>query len=255
MIEHANGKAVESDDWPTARVVAARLGCSRQQVYKLEKRGKLRGKDVRENGVKLRRYDPESVSNLAEDSELEALLGVDAGDEGDEGDDLIAPNGMRLAAKVVSESRQVAVDARRGQQEAFELVTKPAQAFTETLLKALEQRESRIAQLEEKLNKYYDEQREARLEEREAQLFASQMERADQRKDQFFKLFTDNVPLVLEQIKKSAAASAGPFVEWIRELPPQQQKRLVMAVQAVIAEDEPPAASPPEKGTGTDGPI
>lgn len=245
----ANGKPAAADSsWPTARAVAATLGCSRQQVYKLEKQGKLRGRDTRENGVKLRRFDPESVIALSEDSELEQLLGADSSgpDEADDEDGGLPPNAMRLAARVLAESRQVAVDARRGQQEAFELVVKPATAFNDSLLRALEQREKRIAELEAKLNAFYDQQREARLEEREAEFLQQRMQQADARKDQFFKLFTDNVPLVLEQLKNSA--SGGPFVEWIRKLPPEQQKKLVMAVQTVIADDEPPAATPPEKG-------
>jgi len=52
--------------WPTARAVSQALGCSRQQVYKLEKRGKLKARDVRSGGVKLRRFDPEQVRRFSE---------------------------------------------------------------------------------------------------------------------------------------------------------------------------------------------
>lgn len=251
-----NGRAID-ERWPTARAVAHKLGCSRQQVYKLEKRGKLKGRDVREGGVKIRRFDPEQVAALSEDDELERLLDVDLlGPEDEDEVDDTPSNGMRLAAKVVGESRQVAVDARRGQHEAYELVAKPAREFTETLLKALEQREKRIAELEAKLNQFHDEQRAARMEEREAGFFQSRLEREDARKDAFFKMFVDNMPAVLDQLKKSVAGGGGPFVEWIRSLPPEQQKKLVMAVQTVIADDDPPpATSSAEKGTTDEPPT
>lgn len=246
----ANGKAVD-ERWPTASKVASQLGCSRQQVYKLAARGKLRAKDVRENGVKKRRFDPSIVRDLAEaQDELDALLEQEeTDDEEPEDESVSAGNASRLAGKVVSEFRQVAVDARRGQQEAFELVTKPAREFTETLLKALDQREKRIAELEEKLNKFYDEQREARLEEREAAMMQARLERADARKDEFFKLFTDNLPVVLTQLKESAGGGGGPFAKWIKKIPPEKQEKLIMAIEAVLGDEEPPSASAQEKGT------
>lgn len=245
MAETTNGRAID-ERWLTARAVAHKLGVTRQYIYKLEKKGRLKGHDVRENGVKIRRFDPEQVSELAESSDLDRLLEeADAAGE-DEDEELGSSSAMRLAAKVVTESRQVATDARRGQHEAYELIAKPTREFCEVLMRALEQREKRIAELEEKLNKFHDEQREARLEEREAGFFQSQMERGEARKDAFYKVFTDNLPVLLEQLKQSAKGGAGPFVDWIRSLPPDQQKRLVMAVQAVIAEEEPPAATATE---------
>lgn len=116
-------------------------------------------------------------------------------------------------------------------------------------MRALEQREKRIAELEEKLNKFYDEQREARLEEREAAFMHSRQERTDQRKDQFFKMFTDNLPAVLEQLKTSLAGGAGPFAEWMKQRSPAQQAKMIMAIEAVIGDDEPAAASSSEKGS------
>jgi hypothetical protein len=254
----ANGKPTGESEWPTATAVAAKIGCSRQQVYRLEKRGKLRGRDVRENGVKVRRFDPESVRALAEDQELEAILGADEAAETDEGDDAggLTAGGMRLAARVVSESRQVALDARRGQQEAFELVTKPTQAIVELLLRTLQQREARIAELEKQLTQQFDEQRQARAEERELLLEQQRLERAELRKEQFFKMFVEYAPAVLEQMKRSAPN--GPFVEMLQAMNPDEQKRLVLMVKSVITDDDQPAspsppqepasASPPEKG-------
>jgi hypothetical protein len=248
-VVETNGRTID-EHWPTARAVAIKLGCSRQQVYKLEKRGKLKGHDVREkNGVKIRRFDPAEVRELSQADELEQLLDVElVGHEDEDEDDAAPPNAMRLAAKVVGESRQVAVDARRGQHEAYELIAKPAREFSETLLRALEQREKRIAELEEKLNKFYDEQREARLEEREATLLQDQMQRDAARKDALFKVFTDNLPMVLEQLKNSMGAASGPFAEWMKKRSPAQQAKMIMAIEAVVGDDEPPAASSAEKG-------
>lgn len=64
-------KKVES--WPTASTVAKALGCSRQHVYKLEKRGELEGRDVRTGGVKIRRFNPEHVRRFSESSLQMAL--------------------------------------------------------------------------------------------------------------------------------------------------------------------------------------
>ena len=246
-----NGKAID-ERWPTARAVAQKLGCTRQYIYKLEKKGRLKGTDVRENGVKIRRFDPEQVSALAESDELDKLLEEEPEDDGGD-DDLGSASGMRLAARVVTESRQVATDARRGQHEAYELIAKPTRELCETLMRALDAREKRIAELEEKLNKFHDEQREARMEEREAGFFQNQLERGEARKDAMFKVFTDNLPVLLEQLKQSAKGAGGPFVEWIRSLPPEQQKKLVMAVQTVIADDDEPAGeSSSEKASQDD---
>jgi hypothetical protein len=63
-----------AEQWPTAREVAQALGCSRQQVYKLADRGALEGRDVREHGVKLRRFEPESVRKLAADEALSFVV-------------------------------------------------------------------------------------------------------------------------------------------------------------------------------------
>lgn len=233
--------------WPTASAVAARLGCSRQQVYKLEKRGKLRGQDVRSpNGATFRRYDPEMAEQLAQADELETLLvELPEGDDDDEAGGQ-PPNAMKLASKVVADARQMALDARRGQHEAYDLVATPAREYTKLLMAALEQREKRIAELEEKLNKFYDEQRDARAEAQEAEFLRSRLARADERKDQFFKMFSDNVPIVLDQLKASVAAGAGPFVEWMKKRSPEQQKKMIMAIEAVIGED-PPGESSAEK--------
>jgi hypothetical protein len=248
--------AAELQRWPTASLVAARLGCARTQVYKLEKRGKLRGAEVRmPNGKKLRRFDPQSVEELAAGDELEELLDDD-GDDDDAGDDVNGSKShpaLKLAAKVVADSRTVALDARRGQQEAFELVSVPTREFTKLLLGAIEQREKRIAELEEKLNKFHDEQRAARAEEREVQFEMNRVERQDQRKDQFFKMFTDNLPVLLEQLKSAVSAGAGPFAEWMKKRSPAQQAKMIRAIEAVIGEDEPSAAtSSAEKGGSDD---
>ena len=247
----ANGKAIDSEEWPTATEAAAILGCSRQQVYKLEKDGRLHAKDARENGVKIRRFDPESVRACAESSELQSLLGARGALDDDD-----APSGMRLAAAVVSESRQTALAATRAQQELVALIVKPSREINELLLSALKQREERIRELEGQLNAQNDEQRAARAEEREAALFANQLERADLRKDAFFKMFVENVPMVVKQFK---ASGGGPFVDWIRNLPQEKQQRLVDVVQSAINDEDQenaaaaaaPAASPPEKETGT----
>lgn len=235
-----NGKATtDVEKWPTARVVAAKLGCSRQQVYKLEKRGKLSARESQANGVKVRRFDPATVAELADADELEQLLDPELGHDEDE-DDGAPPNAMRLAAKVVAESRQVATDARKGQQEAFELVARPAQEFTKLLMTALEQREARIAELEKKLNLFYDEQRESRRDDREAAFMQARLQREDDRKDQFFRVFVDSLPMVLEQLKASmGGAGSGPFVDWMKKRTPAEQKKLVTAIEAVVGFDEP----------------
>jgi hypothetical protein len=56
----------KAEQWPTARAVAQALGCSRQHVYKLEKNGKLKARDVQRGGVTLRRFDPEQVRRFSE---------------------------------------------------------------------------------------------------------------------------------------------------------------------------------------------
>lgn len=249
--------AAEQQRWPTASSVAARLGCARTQVYKLEKRGKLRGAEVRmPNGKKLRRFDPEAVETLASGDELEELLDDDSDDDDAGAEDVAGAKSspaLKLAAKVVADSRTLALDARRGQQEAFDLVSVPTREFTKLLLGAIEQREKRIAELEEKLNKFHDEQRAARAEEREVQFEMNRVERQDQRKDQFFKMFTDNLPVLLEQLKTAVSAGAGPFAEWMKKRSPAQQAKMIMAIEAVIGDDEPPAAtSSAEKGAGED---
>jgi hypothetical protein len=230
-----NGKATELEKWPTARAVAAKLGCSRQQVYKLEKRGKLSG---RESG-KIRRFDPATVAALAEDDdELEMLLaGESVAAEDEDEDEGPPPRAMQLAAKVVTESRQMAADARRGQQEAYDLLAAPTREYTKLLMQALEAREKRIAELEERLNKFHDEQRDARRDDREAAFFQSRLEREDDRKDQMWKLFLDNLPLVLQQLKASMGGS-GPFVEWMKKRTPAEQQKLVMAIETVVGFDE-----------------
>jgi hypothetical protein len=238
-----NGRTID-ERWLTARAVAHKLGCTRLEVYKLEKRGKLLGHDVKEHGAKLRRFDPASVRALAEAAEeIEQIL--DDESEADDDDETVAnPNSMALAAKVVAESRQLALDARKGQQEAFALVTKPSREFTEVLLKALDQRETRIAELETKLSKYYDEQREARADDRETAMMQSRLEREDARKDQMFKTFTDNLPLFLDQVKASiSGAAGGPFSEWIRKLSPEKQAKLIMAIESVTGDDEEPPSA------------
>lgn len=242
-----NGKAVD-ERWPTAGTVAAKLGCSRQQVYRLEKRGKLRARDVRENGVKRRRFDPSTVRDLAEaQDELEALL---ESEEPDDDDDPAQPLDSRLANRAIAELQKTAVDARRGQQEAFDLVVKPVREFSETMMRALEQAQKRNAELEQMLSKMHDEQREARLEEREQKMIQDRVARSDARKDEFFKLFTDNVPIVLTQLKESMQAGGGPFAKWMKEVPPEKQKKLIVAIEAVLGdEDEPTSASAPEKDT------
>lgn len=246
--KHTATSETESGTWLTARAVAVRLGCSRQQVYKLEKRGKLRGKNVREGSITLRRFDPSDVRELSSADELEQLLDVElAGPDDEDEDDGAPPNAMRLAAKVVGESRQVAVDARRGQHDAYELIATPAREYTKLLMQALEAREKRIAELEEKLNKFYDEQREARLEEREATFFHGRMEREDARKEQFFKAFTDNLPALLDQLKNSLSgggAAANPFVAWMAKQPPEKQIKMILAIEAVLG-----GGDEPEKGS------
>jgi hypothetical protein len=236
-----NGKATTIDDerWPTASAVAIKLGCSRQQVYKLEMRGKLRA-----DAGKPKRFDPDSVRALLADSDaLAQLLEVDLPGDDEDDDDTRPSNAMRLAAKVVQEARQVATDARRGQHEAYDLVAIPAREYTKLLMSALEQREKRIAELEEKLNRFYDEQRDSRAETQEAEFMRSRLEKTDARKDQFFKMFTDNLPVVLEQLKTSMSGGAGPFAEWMRKRSPAQQAKMILAIEAVIGEDQPPAAA------------
>lgn len=234
-----NGKAIE-EHWPTARVVAKKLGCTAHQVYKLEKSGMLHGRDVRVNGVKLRRFDPADVRTLADADELEQILDVELTepDPDEEGEDTAPPNAMRLAAKVVADSRQLALDARKGQQEAFDLVTKPAREFTETIMRSLEAREKRIAELEAKLSQFYDEQREARLEDREVAMLQSRLERGDARKDQMLKTFMDHLPIVLDQLKNSLSGGGGVFTEWLSKVPPEKQKKLILAIEAVTADDD-----------------
>jgi len=244
----ANGKAIE-EQWPTARVVAKKLGCTAHQVYKLERGGLLHGRDVRVNGVKLRRFDPADVRTLADADALEQILDVELTEPDDDeaGDNAPPPNAMRLAANVVTESRQLALDARKGQHEAYELIAKPAREFTETIMKALDQREKRIAELEAKLSQFYDEQREARLEDRELAMMQSRLDRDDLRKDQMFKTFFDHLPLVLDQLKTSLSGGGGPFAEWLKGVPPEKQKKLILAIEAVTADDdEQPSASSAE---------
>jgi hypothetical protein len=62
--------AAPPEKWPTALEVAHALGCSRQHVYRLETRGKLESRDVREHGVMLRRFNPEHVRELSENEAL-----------------------------------------------------------------------------------------------------------------------------------------------------------------------------------------
>lgn len=56
----------KKSEWPTARAVAHMLGCSRQHVYRLQNRGDLTARDVREDGVLIRRFDPARVRKFAE---------------------------------------------------------------------------------------------------------------------------------------------------------------------------------------------
>lgn len=241
-MNETNGKPTEFEKWPTARAVAVQLGCSRQQVYKLAERGKLLGRDVREKGGgKVKRFDPSSVAELANaDNDLDLLLASEAmTDEDDEDDDGPPPNVMVLAGKVVSEARQQAADARKGQHEAYDLIARPTQELVKLLQSMLTEARERIRELETTLNAIFDANRERRREDLEAEFLQSRLKREDDRKDAFFQMFINNLPLVLDQLKASSMGS-GPFVPWLKKLSPEKQTKLITAIEAVTADDEVP---------------
>lgn len=70
----ARGFSSAPEQWPTATEAAQALGCSRQHVYRLASRGELEWRDVREHGVKLRRFEPKSVRKLAADEALSFVV-------------------------------------------------------------------------------------------------------------------------------------------------------------------------------------
>lgn len=245
-----NGKATaeQVEKWPTARKVAATLGVSRQQVYRLERRGKLAARESRENGAKVRRYDPSTVAELEQaETELERLLAEMAEDSaGDEEEAAAAPalptaNGMLLAARALAESRQVATDARKGMHEAYDLIAKPTQEIVKLLMATVTQQNTRIADLEGQLNRIHDEQRDQRREDRESAFVQQRMQRDDDRKDAFFRMFVDHLPVVLEQMRPGGAKSQ--LFEYLKKCSPEKQARIIMAMETVIGDDPSPPAT------------
>ena len=238
MNETTNGKAV-ADKWPTASGVAARLGCLRQQVYRLEKRGKLSAHETR-GGAK--RYDPAKVAELEEaDDELERLLASEVMTDDEDDEEGPPPNVMRLAGGVVKESRLMALEARKGLHEAYDLIATPTRELVKLQAQMLTDARARISELETRLNQFHDEQRDARRDDREAAFVQQRMQREDDRKDAFFRMFVDNLPVVIEQMRPGGANSK--LLEYLKNCSPEKQSRIIMTLETVMGDD--PEPSPP----------
>lgn len=237
--------------WPTARVVAKRLRCSRQQVYKLQRDGELRGVDGFTDGKRIRRFDPEQVR---------ALEPLDADELDDDDDELELEDDrpdlavMKLAAKMVAEARQMSADARKAVHDAYSTTNTPARELLKLAVEALGEREKRIGELEKTVSSMHDEQRDARREDREFSLFQRQVEREDERKAQFWKVASEHGPVVLGQVLDSIKNAGGPLAEWAKHQSPEKQKKLIMAIEAVIGDDEPPGGSPESEHANTTHP-
>lgn len=234
------------ENWPTAIEVSKRLGIARAHVYRMHKAGELRGVEGSKlGGKKTLRFDPESVEALApasEQSELAALaeLGADDDESGEGG--AKPPDLYRLLARVLSESRQISIDARKGQHEAytraheaFGLMAKPTQEITSLMGEALKQAYSRIHELEERLNSMHDEQRDARREDREFALFEKTVTDGEVRKEQFAKLFLENAPVLFGQLAETMRSRGGPVAEWFSSKTPEQQKKVIAAIETFLS--------------------
>lgn len=238
--------------WPTAREVAKRIRCSRQQVYKLERDGELRGVNGVSNGKKIRRFDPDQVAKL------EPLDADELDDEDDaELEDLVADERvdvavLKLAAKMVSEARTMSADSRSAVAKAYESVNEPARMLLKLAVDALGARETRIAELEKTVSLMHDEQRDARRDDREFALYEKQADRDEQRKDQLFQVAAQHAPVVLGQVLETLKKAGGPLAEWMRTAPPEKQAKVIAAIESVITEEPEPdvgsSSSSPEKG-------
>ena len=234
------------ESWLTAGEVSRRLRCARTHVYRLEQRGELRCFDGVSHGKRVRRFDPASVSALAPtDDELDDELADEL--EGSNGADT-----TKLVARMLTEARSLTTDARKGQHEAYQLIAVPSRELHGITLGALKQQAERIRELEQQLNKMYDEQRDARRDDREFTLLERQLGEGEARKDKFFQMLVQVAPEVLGQLvstMKAGAGAAGPLAEWMKAKTPEQQRKLIQAIEVVMAIDEEartPATAPPD---------
>jgi hypothetical protein len=241
--------------WPTAGKVAKRLGVARAHVYRLEKRGDLRGVEGVWMGRNVMRFDPATVEALEP-------RGLDVAEEDEGADDETASDAaIRLLTRSLSEMKQIAIDARKGQHDAYTLVAKPSQELHTLTSDALKQAYERIRELEDRLNKMHDEQRDSRREDREFALFEKQVADGDARKDQFMQLFFENAPVVFGQLLETMKGAKGPLADWLRAKSPEQQKKYIAALETFVSVadevgDSSSSSSPEEtpKGEKPNGP-
>lgn len=233
----------EWHNWPTATGVAKRLKCSRQHVYRLEERGDLTGVEGTVRGRAVRRFDPAEIEEL-EDSGPTGELVEELKDE--LADALVGPGAEKVIVRILVELRQAAQESRKGQHDAYQLAIGPTRELHAMLLKSLERADARIRELEEQVNRLHDAQRDKRQEDREFSLVEKQVANETARKEQFFKLLADTAPALLNQLVESVYSGKGPLAVWMSQKTPEQQQRLIGAIDAIMqVESEAAGSSPP----------
>ncbi|HET9930198.1 MAG TPA: helix-turn-helix domain-containing protein [Polyangiaceae bacterium] len=272
---NGSGKPDGWDTWLTAVQVARRLRCHRQHVYRLALNGDLTFYDGMFRGRLQRRFEPGSVEAYAQSRpQNEQSASSSSDDDSDSGipgaeyfeeSDLEREGGgardgalvelSRLMARGLTDLREVATDARKGQHEAYSLIAVPSREMFKLALDQLRAAYKRIRELEERLNRLHDEQRDARRDDREFSLVEKQLNASAEQKDQFFKMLLSNVPTVFAQLKDTIERrTTGPLARWTASLSPEKQTRLVGAIEAVMSvEDELKSAASPSASSDTEG--
>lgn len=261
----SNGEPPDWRDWPDVQKVSRRLKVGRQHVYRLAKEGKLRFWDGYIGSTRSRRFHPEDVARLVAAARIDAdddeLDDDDLDDDELDDDDLEALRSdaprrprtttERLLVRLLSEARILTTDSRKGQHEAFKLAISPSQELHRITLDALKAANERIRELETQLNTMHDERRDERKEDREWTLLERQIAASDARSEQFWKLLQDHGPMMLEQVLSSFASPKGPLATYLRDAPPEKQRKVIQAIEAVLeveAERSPESAASEQKG-------
>lgn len=231
-----NGKGKAHDlpegweEWPAAAEAARRAKVSRQHIYRLIESGELEAVEGTQSGRKVLRINPDSIERFLVE-----------GGEPQEAAEMASSGEFAVAVRLVSEARQIASEARKGQHDAYQLIAQPSRELIKLLLEANAQKDARIRELEGQLNAMHDAQRDARKEDREWLIAERAQAAEDSRKEQVIDALKTHWPTIVEQLSETLKAkrgmSSGPLMQLLQQLDSEQQKKLAFALQAIIKED------------------